>query len=77
MPEVRFARSEKALDSGDLIVMVSDGVTAAGTEWLCDLVGNFAEDDAQTLAEQIVDRAVKDRADGHEDDVSAVVLLVE
>ena len=77
MPEVRFARSEKALDSGDLIVMVSDGVTAAGTEWLCDLVGNFAEDDAQALAEQIVDRAVKDRADGHEDDVSAVVLLVE
>lgn len=77
LPEIRFARSEKHLESGDLLVMVSDGVTAAGTEWLCDLVTNFAEDDAQLLAEQIVDRAVRDRADGHEDDVSAMVLRVE
>jgi len=51
-------------------------VTAAGTEWLTDLVGNYMDDDPQVLAEQIVDRAVKDRRDGHEDDVSAVVLMV-
>ena len=77
LPEIRFARSEKHLESGDLLVMVSDGVTAAGTEWLCDLVSNFAEDDPQVLAEQIVDRAVHDRADGHEDDVSAMVLHIQ
>ena len=52
-------------------------MTAAGTEWLCDLVSNFAEDDPQVLAEQIVDRAVHDRADGHEDDVSAMVLRIQ
>jgi len=76
LPEVHFARSEKTVESGDMIVMVSDGVTAAGTEWLTDLVGNYMDDDPQVLAEQIVDRAVKDRRDGHEDDVSAVVLMV-
>lgn len=76
LPDISFARSEKTVDSGDLIVMVSDGVTASGTEWLTDLVGNFSGDDPQQLAEQIVDRAVRDRADGHEDDVSAVVLTV-
>jgi len=58
-------------------VMVSDGVTASGTEWLCDLIANYEDDDPQALSERIVERAVKDRADGHEDDVSAVVLLIE
>lgn len=77
MPEVNFARSEKTVDSGDMIVMISDGVIASGTEWLIDLVGNTLEDDPQRLAEQIVDRAVKDRADGHGDDVSAVVLMIK
>ncbi len=77
LPEVRFAKSEKQLDAGDLLVLVSDGVTAAGTEWLCDMVENFAGNDPQLLAEQIVERAVRDRADGREDDVSAVVLKVE
>ena len=52
-------------------------VTASGTEWLCDLIANYEDDDPQALSERIVERAVKDRADGHEDDVSAVVLLIE
>ncbi len=77
LPEVRFAKSEKQMDAGDLLVLVSDGVTAAGTDWLCDAVENFAGNDPQLLAEQIVSRAVKERADGREDDVSAVVLRVE
>ena len=77
LPEIGFARSEKTMTAGDILVMVSDGVTAAGTEWLTDLVGNYADDDPQKLAEQIVERAVRDRCDGHEDDVSAVVLMVQ
>lgn len=52
-------------------------MTASGTEWLCDLIANYEDDDPQALSERIVERAVKDRADGHEDDVSAVVLLIE
>lgn len=77
LPDINFARSEKTIGAGDIIVMVSDGVTAVGTEWLTDLVGNFMEDEPQQLAEQIVERAVKMRTDGHEDDVSAVVLMVQ
>ncbi|MBP3704044.1 MAG: SpoIIE family protein phosphatase, partial [Clostridia bacterium] len=44
LPEVNFARSEKTVSEGDIIVMVSDGVTAAGTEWLTDLVGSYMDD---------------------------------
>ncbi|MFR8209712.1 hypothetical protein [Hominenteromicrobium sp.] len=44
---------------------------------MCDLIANYEDDDPQALSERIVERAVKDRADGHEDDVSAVVLLIE
>ena len=59
LPEIAFARSEKDLDAGDMLVMVSDGVTASGTEWLCDLIANYEDDDPQALSERIVERAVK------------------
>lgn len=77
LPEVRFARSEKTLESGDLLVLVSDGVTAAGTEWLTDMVSSFEDDDPAMLANRIVERAARDRPDGHEDDVTAVVLRLQ
>ena len=63
--------------SGDVIVMVSDGVTQGREEcpWLYDLLYRHAENlPIEKLADLIV-RHVK--ADGSEDDVSVLVLRVE
>lgn len=78
MPQVEFACTQKELNAGDVIVMVSDGVVAAGAEWLEDLVlGWDEEENPNLLAQRITEEAQKRRSDGHEDDVTTLVLVVE
>ncbi len=77
MPGVEFARTGRMLDAGDVVVMVSDGVVAGGVEWLCDAVAGWDEsENPNLLAQQLTDEARKRRADGHEDDVTALVLVI-
>ena len=77
MPSVEFAVTERELTAGDVVVLVSDGVVASGTEWLVDFVANCDEEENHnTLAERITEEAKRRRSDGHEDDVTALVLVV-
>ena len=77
LSEISFAQCQRELESGDMIVMVSDGVIGSGTAWLVDLVDHVGEDvDPNALAERIIDEAKRLRVDGHEDDVSALVLMM-
>ncbi len=71
--------------AGDVIIMVSDGVSDAEVAveddaasecdgWLADLLGYEWEDDLAAMADKIVGRA---RSRGSRDDVSAVLVRVE
>jgi stage II sporulation protein E len=75
--EAEFARAEIDLADGDLIALVSDGVTAGGSEWICGELEEWPGGDPQTLAERLVARAREQRSDGHDDDITALVLLIE
>ena len=78
MPGVEFAACTRDLAAGDLVVMLSDGVVAAGHEWIMDLVlGWDEEENPNLLAQRITEDAKKRRADGHEDDVTALVLALQ
>ncbi len=78
MPGVEFAACSRDLSAGDVVVLVSDGVVAAGCEWLQDLVQDWEEDEnPNLLAQRITEEAQKRRSDGHEDDVTALVLVLE
>ena len=62
---------------GDIIVMVSDGVTQSREEcpWLFDLLkANAKKESLATLADMIVKRA---KYEGETDDISVVVMKVE
>lgn len=78
LPEVEFIKTERELHTGDVIVMISDGVAVTGMGWVSDLVLNWdQEENPNLLAERITEEAGKRRSDGHEDDVTALVLVVE
>ena len=78
MPGVEFAASQRELSPGDLLVMVSDGVVAAGSEWLVDMAADWDEDEnPNLLAQRVTEEAKKRRSDGHEDDMTALVLVVQ
>ena len=77
LPGVEFASCQRDLGPGDVVVLVSDGVVAAGHEWLADLVADWDErENPNAFAQRITDEAKKRRSDGHEDDVTALVLVL-
>ena len=78
MPNVEFSVEDSHLTHGDMVVMISDGVIAVGSEWVVDFIANCdLEEDPNTIAERITERARRERSDGHEDDITALVLVVE
>ncbi len=65
------------LEPGDVVVMISDGVTRSFEEapWLCDMLSDaeIAEESPGDLAERIVKRA---KDEGSRDDVSAGIVKI-
>ena len=77
LPESESKRYEITLSEGDVVVMVSDGVTGGEEEcpWLFDLLRqNIETSGVERTAELIVKYAV---GHGSEDDISVVVARVE
>ncbi len=74
--DVKFDMSSETLKVGDIICLVSDGVTALGQDWLEETVFNFMDTDPNILAKDIVGYAKRNRNDGHSDDITALVIMV-
>lgn len=75
--DVKFDKSQTVCEKGDIIVMVSDGVTDADGEWLDSLLQNIKGLPAQQIAENIAQSASRRRSDGHEDDITVMVGIVQ
>ncbi len=69
-----FAKEALALGEEDLVVLVSDGAVACGDKWLCEKIEGWSGSVPQELAEEIVAQAIARRDDGHDDDVTALVV---
>lgn len=76
MSDIHFSSFDENLRENDLVVMVSDGVTASGVDRIKELISGFEEDDPEYLSRLIVAEAVKHRTDGHDDDVTALAIMV-
>ena len=74
--DAKFVRSADTLAAGDLLVMLSDGALSSGSEWVCNEVEKWDGKLPQELAETIVSQAIARRSDGHDDDITALVLQV-
>ena len=59
------------------MVMMSDGVTAEGTDWICAELEGWKDSDPKQLAEHLAHCAKRRRKDGRCDDITVLVAMVE
>ena len=73
---MEFHKVCSKLSAGDIILMMSDGATLDGTDWIANELECF-EGSAKALCELIANEAKRRRLDGHSDDitVSAAIIL--
>lgn len=73
---VAFEHSVTALRDKDIIVMVSDGVTATGLDWVKSELESLKSCDMQRLCEKLAVTAKSRRTDFHEDDITVIAVSI-
>ena len=71
-----FARRSLTLEAGDVILMVSDGVTQGNCEWVDKLLIAEQYQTPLSLAKAVCESAAKAQGNAHEDDISAAAMFV-
>ncbi|MCL2069153.1 MAG: SpoIIE family protein phosphatase, partial [Oscillospiraceae bacterium] len=74
---VAFEKSSLTLGAGDLIMMVSDGVTATGSDWILSEMKSIGAQDVQNLCESIANTAAIRRQDKHSDDITVLAARLD
>ena len=74
---VGFDKAKFNLKSGDIVVMVSDGVTFDEDDWICNIIKEWSIGSAQQLADEIAFAARRRRDDGHNDDISVMAAIIK
>lgn len=77
LKEVSFDRAGIRLKSGDILLLVSDGVTFEGTEWIRHELEAWRDGGAQDLAEHICDCARRRCVNTRPDDITVMAAIIE
>ncbi|RGB67898.1 SpoIIE family protein phosphatase [Provencibacterium massiliense] len=73
---VEFEKTSLQLSAGDIIVLVSDGVTQTGEEWVLDELERFGSENMQALCERIATLAKLRRSEVHDDDITVFAMML-
>lgn len=74
--DIGFDRAIIKCKIGDIIVLMSDGATGNGTDWIRAEVEAWQDGTAQALAEKLCESARRRRNDNHEDDITVMVSII-
>ncbi len=75
--DVAFDRAKIGLSKGDIVAIFSDGATSEGTKWIIDEITAFDGSAASQLSDRIAEAARRRRSDGHDDDITVAVAIIE
>ena len=71
-----YEQNQMHLGIGDIVVLVTDGVTVTGSEWVPSELKSLSEKSAEEIAEGISETAFKRRTDGRSDDITVAVAKI-
>ena len=75
---ISFEKSTLQLSAGDIIVMMSDGATESGVEWIRQTIDRFNEEDGlQSLCDDLTTTARLKRNDCRDDDITVVAGILK
>ncbi len=75
--DVSFDRAGIRLRHNDILLLVSDGVTFEGTEWIRHELESWRDGNAQELAEHICDSARRRYTNTRPDDITVLAAILE
>ena len=70
LERVEFEESSFTLEEGDLLVLLSDGDSAQGCQWILRELEAFRQEDLDSLCQRLARTARLRRTDGREDDIT-------
>lgn len=73
---VSFEHNVASLRENDIIVMLSDGVTATGSDWIKTELEYLKSGDVQRMCERLASTAKSRRKDNHEDDITVLAVAL-
>lgn len=76
LSSVSFSSQVMNLEEGDWVLMLSDGATDIGEDWIIEALESKNYNSARELSKQIVSKAVNLRKESHDDDITAISVRV-
>ena len=74
--DIGFDRATVKCKAGDIVVLMSDGATGNGTDWIRAEIESFKDGSAQSLATHLCQCAKRRRNDNHEDDITVLTAII-
>ena len=74
--DIEFSNEKTTLSPGDIIVMMSDGVTAYGTDWIEKEIESFVQSNPNFLARRIANKAIERSDKYSRDDITVAVMIL-
>ena len=75
--DIGFDYANLKMKTGDIVLMVSDGATGNGTDWIRSELEAAQDISASDLAEKICESARRRRTDRHDDDITVIAAIIE
>ncbi len=73
---ISFDRASLIFEKGDVIVMVSDGATSSGMDWILSELKQIYKNDAEQIAKHILNVAKQREDEKHSDDITVIAIKV-
>lgn len=74
--EIGFDKATVKCRAGDIVVLMSDGVTATGTDWIRAEIESWRDGSAQDLATHLCECAKRRRDTDHDDDITVLTAIL-